>query len=92
MFLLTDNLIIIAVKSFELKIIQIYICGYLLEILQAKVVHSGQHHVLRYKDLMLKRINKEDTTSVVHFLLLSSRSKFLDYFSAVGCSRQYTLL
>lgn len=59
MFLLTDNLIIIAVKSFELKIIQICICGYLLEILQAKVVHSGQRHVLRYKDLMLAEKNKQ---------------------------------
>jgi len=33
---------------------------------------------------LLKRINKEDTISVVHFLLLSSRSKFLHYFLTVG--------
>lgn len=53
MFLLIDSLMIItAVKSFALKIIQIYICGHLLEILQAKVVHPGQRHVLQYEDLM----------------------------------------
>lgn len=48
-----------AVKSFALKIIRIYICGYLLEILQVKIVHPGQHHVFRYEDLMLAEKNNK---------------------------------
>lgn len=80
-FCLLDNLIIIAVKSFALKIIEIYICGYLLEIIQAKIIHPGQHYVLRKEALMLvEKINKGDATSAVHFLPLSSRIKFLHYF------------
>lgn len=80
MFLLNHNLIInlsLQLNSLHLKYYRFVPVGVSWEILQAKIVHPKQHQVIRYKGLMLaKRITEEDTTSVAHFLLLSTRIKF----------------
>lgn len=88
MFLLSDNLIInlsLQLNVLHLKYYRFYTCGCLLVILEAKVVHPKQHQTIRNKGLMLaERITEEDTTSVVHCLLLSSAIKFHYFFVIVG--------